>query len=433
MDRANPKKWLRDGLEVFDARCNHLQLEIENAFQIKIDEANWQHWNGGVFLFDDQSEDFLHAWHSKTMQIFSMPNWKTRDQGTLIATAWELGLQNQPLLSSEFNFIADYGNSQIKHKGNLVFNLTETRNVSPYFIHVYHHWGDKSWDVWKEVEKRTAVYIDPDESTVNGLWIGKELSKLELLTIHSFLRFGYKFRLWLYEPLQTPLPAGVIVGDANMVIPKAQVFKYKNKNQFGHGKGSVAGFSDVFRYKMLYDFGGWWVDMDVTCLKNLYHDKPYYFRKHHELTVVGNIIKCPKGSLLMKHCYEEAKAEVTESNTDWHKPIEILNKHIAQLGLSQYIVHDSSNADKWEITSSFVFGSPKIPSEWSFIHWQNEEWRNQRLDKNQFYYKGLLAQLLANYTLFEPPKTRTQELFNEIIFHSTFRKLKSIYDRFTKK
>jgi hypothetical protein len=172
--------------------------------------------------------------------------------------------------------------------------------------------------------------------------------------------------------------------------------------------------------------------MDVTCLKNLYHDKPYYFRKHHELKVVGNIIKCPKGSLLMKHCYEEAKAEVTESNTDWHKPIEILNKHIEQLGLSQYIVHDSSNADKWEITSSFVFGFPKIPSEWSFIHWQNEEWRNQHLDKNQFYYKGLLAQLLANYTLFEPPKTRTQELFNEIIFHSAFRKMKSIYNRFTK-
>jgi hypothetical protein len=431
MDRTNQKKWYREGLEVFNARCNHLQKEIENSFQIKVGQADWQHWNGGVFLFDDKSEDFLQAWHRKTMQIFSMPNWKTRDQGTLIATAWEFGLQKQPLLSTEFNFIADYGNKGIEHKGNLVFNLNESKNVSPFFIHVYHHWGDKSWDVWKEVEKRTEVYLDPDESTVNGLWIGKELSKLELLTIHSFLKFGYKFRLWLYEPLLTPLPEGVIVGDANKIIPKEQVFKYKNKNQFGHGKGSVAGFSDVFRYKMLHDFGGWWVDMDVTCLKNFYHDKPYFFRKHHELKVVGNIMKCPKGSLLMKRCYEEARAEVTESNTDWHKPIEILNKHLEQLGLSQYIVNDSSNADKWEITSSYVFGTPMIPSQWNFIHWQNEEWRNQRLPKDQFYFKGLLAQLLMNYALYEPPKTMPQELFNEIRFHPFFRSIRRKYHELT--
>jgi hypothetical protein len=48
---------------------------------------DWQHWNGGVFLFDDSSVEFLSSWHEKTvMRIFDLPNWKTRDQGTLIAT-----------------------------------------------------------------------------------------------------------------------------------------------------------------------------------------------------------------------------------------------------------------------------------------------------------------------------------------------------------
>jgi hypothetical protein len=31
------------------------------------------------------------------------------------------------------------------------------------------------------------------------------------------------------------------------------------------GKGTYAGFSDLFRYKMLFDRGGWWVDTDVVC------------------------------------------------------------------------------------------------------------------------------------------------------------------------
>src|SRR5690606_17267238 len=169
---------------------------------------------------------------------------------------------------------------------------------------------------------------------------GKTLSKIELLTIHSFLKYGYRFRLWLYEPLETPLPNGVILADAHEIIPREKVFRYKNKNQFGHGKGSVAGFSDIFRYKLLYEKGGWWTDMDITCLSPLFHEKTYFFRKHHQLNVVGNILKCPKNSVLMKRCYEEAINEIDENNTDWHKPIDILNKHINELQLQLYIVND---------------------------------------------------------------------------------------------
>jgi hypothetical protein len=105
-----------------------------------------------------------------------------------------------------------------------------------------------------------------DNKIVHGLWVGSELSALELLSIKSFLFHGHEFHLWLYESIQTPLPDGVIVQDANKILAKKHVFRYKNKSNFGHGKGSLAGFSDIFRYKLLYDKGGWWADMDITCL-----------------------------------------------------------------------------------------------------------------------------------------------------------------------
>jgi len=431
MQKTDHKRWSREGLDVFDPRCTHLHEAIKAEFGIHVNINNWQHWNGGVFLFDDSSTKFLSAWHEKTCHVFSRPNWKTRDQGTLIATAWEFGLQNHTMLPRKYNLIADYGHKNISHLGNLLFKFEDGEQVEPLFIHVYHHWADSNWDVWKLVEQKTKIAIDANASTFNSLWIGNQLTKLELLTIKSFLAFGFRFRLWLYEPLLHDLPDGVLIGDANEIISAEKIFRYKNQSQFGHGKGSVAGFSDIFRYKMLYDFGGWWVDMDITCLQNLYTDKAYFFRKHHHLNVVGNVLKTPKGCELMKLCYEEAITQIDEHNTDWHKPIDILNKHILALNLTDYIVDGRGNTDQWNDTGAYVYTDKPISPEWWFIHWQNEEWRNQRLDKNEFPHGSTLTNLLVRYELYQPPKSVWEIWQNEFLFSSPMRKLKRLYFRLT--
>jgi hypothetical protein len=218
----------------------------------------------------------------------------------------------------------------------------------------------------------------------------------------------------------------LLIGDANEIIPKEQVFAYKNKNKYGHGKGSYAGFSDIFRYKLLYEKGGWWVDMDVTCLKPLDFDKPYFFRNHHELNVVGNVMKCPKHSPLMKRCYDEAIETVTEENTDWHKPIAILNNNIAALNLEQYIYKNVSNEDKWDITSKFIWSNETLPEHWHFIHWQNEEWRAKKVNRNSFYFQSALAKLLRVHQLVEIPQSRMAEIINTFK-HSSFSRKLSIF------
>jgi hypothetical protein len=137
--------------------CNHLQQYISDKFQIVVKDNKWQHWNGGVFLFDDRSNLFLQSWHDKTMQIFLDPQWKTRDQGTLIATCWEYGLENKKLLPPEFNFIADYYRDSMEYRGKRRFYLdVYGKEISPVLIHIYHHWGDEKWAVWQDV----AAYIE---------------------------------------------------------------------------------------------------------------------------------------------------------------------------------------------------------------------------------------------------------------------------------
>jgi hypothetical protein len=87
--------------------CDHLLLAIKSKFGVEISEPNWQHWNGGVFVFDAEATDFMDTWHQYTRSIFSDPHWRTRDQGTLIATVWKLGLQRQAVLPRTYNYIVD--------------------------------------------------------------------------------------------------------------------------------------------------------------------------------------------------------------------------------------------------------------------------------------------------------------------------------------
>ena len=139
------------------ATPDHLVEEIENKFGIGISIRNWNHWNGGVFLFDDSSHELLETWHQATMEIFKDKKWKTRDQGTLAMTAWKFGLQNNPTLPIEYNFIADYNSDKVGYLGELSFSYEGSKRiVQPNFIHVYHHWGDASWPVWRDVKNHFA-------------------------------------------------------------------------------------------------------------------------------------------------------------------------------------------------------------------------------------------------------------------------------------
>jgi len=242
----------------------------------------------------------------------------------------------------------------------------------------------------------------PDNYIVNSLWIGKQLSELELLTINSFLNNGHQFILWTYDDIITPLPDALIVRNAGEIIPKDKVFQYRFKNQFDHGKGSYAGFSDIFRYKLLYEYGGWWVDMDVTCLKPFHFKTPYVFRTHHDLKMVGNIMKCPPKSDLMKLCYEKASSQVTAYNRDWNKPIRILNDTILQLDLSEYIL-EFSNRDSWDVVRKFISSDAEVPCSWFAIHWVNEEWRRNKIDKSYSGKESLLRKLLIKNGV--PPGT----------------------------
>jgi hypothetical protein len=245
------------------------------------------------------------------------------------------------------------------------------------------------------------MVLSEKNKVVHGLWVGNKLSSLELLTIHSFVECGHEFHLWTYNQLDNQLPENVIIKDANEIIPEAEIFR-RNYNDPVHkiGKGSVGSpFSDLFRYKLLYEYGGWWVDMDVTCLKPLNIDSDYFFRGHALLPSIGNVMKVPAKSELMKRTYLEVEATCNADTLEWLLPNKILNKHISELQLSKFISNELSVDDWWEKIEIYLWTTRKMPESWFFIHWMNEEWRIRKIDKNKIYKNTTIGKLFEQYRL----------------------------------
>jgi glycosyltransferase involved in cell wall biosynthesis len=395
-------------------RCQHLTKAISDTFQVDVD-PNWQHWNAGLFVFSEEATPLLDCWHEFTRRIIADTSWQTRDQGTLIAAAWKMGLQNAPTLPRKFNFIVDcFHNVPLEERAvarardlpcDDSYSLREHKTKPrPAFLHFIN--GGvlrKGWKNWDEAERllregrarrsppvrhkstNTDVFTD-DNRIVHGLWIGERLSKLELLTIYSFLRQGHEFHLWLYDDLQTSLPKNVILENAEEILPRARIFRRREPDpETGVGRDSLGLFSDLFRYKLLLEKGGWWVDMDVTCLRPFDFRTDYVFRPHR-VGVVGNIIKCPPRSKLMKMTYEQVEREVNE-NSPWLLPNRVLSGNIRRLKLDRFLRPDICNEDHWlHAIKPLLDKDRRLPKAWYAIHWINEMWRMLQADGGR--YKG---------------------------------------------
>ena len=137
------------------------------------------------------------------------------------------------------------------------------------------------------------------QSPIQSLWVGDHLSAMEHMAIASFLRHGHIFHLYVYQR-PTGIPEGTTVRDANEILPAARIFKYRKYD-------SYAGFSNFFRYKLLLERGGWWVDMDLICLKPFRFPAEYVFSSEMEAgrpTINGGAMKAPVGSQIFKYAWQ---------------------------------------------------------------------------------------------------------------------------------
>lgn len=240
---------------------------------------------------------------------------------------------------------------------------------------------------------------------VQSLWIGPRLSSMEQLCIESFLKNGHEFHLYAYEQV-VGVPVKVKLFDANEIVPSSRIFFYSEYN-------SCAGFANMFRYKLLLERGGWWVDTDTICLKSFSFFEPYVFSSEQTIAepnaeahycVNNGIMRTPPNTDLMRYCWDQCD-QADNSTLKWGQTgPKLMARAIEVHSFSRYVqppaVFCPIPFNQWnrvlEPGLEWNFGS-----ETRAVHLWNEMWRHNNCPKDASYDPTCLYERLKSRYLYE--------------------------------
>jgi hypothetical protein len=161
-----------------------------------------------------------------------------------------------------------------------------------------------------------------------SFWQGTSLSPLENVCIESFLAHEHTFVLYAYSDVDN-VPDGCVLADAADVLPEESLFFDDDPT----GGGSPVGFANHFRYKLLSERGGWWIDADVLCLTREITETPYAFAAQPDDGLYNSaVFKAPSGSALLVHLLE--RTGELGASFSWGDPgPRLVSELVAALGL----------------------------------------------------------------------------------------------------
>ncbi len=137
-----------------------------------------------------------------------------------------------------------------------------------------------------------AAVPDRRLPTIQMFWHGRPLSRIERLSMTSFVRNGHPVDLYVYEE-PASVPAGVCVRDASEILPRRALFMHRRRR-------SIAHFADWFRYRLLFERGGIWADADMVCLHPFDFASPVVFAWQDERYLNNAVLGLPAGDPLAK-------------------------------------------------------------------------------------------------------------------------------------
>lgn len=251
--------------------------------------------------------------------------------------------------------------------------------------------------------------------TAHLFWAYGSLSRLEILSINSFIYHGFKVILWSYDKIPNT-PHGCELRDAREILSEDQVFI--------NSKNSFASFADLFRYAVLSRYGGLYADTDVICLKPV-----QYFPKHPFLVteqsgsrkyirnflrkllgiskpdrVNNNVIfnPDPNSGNVIDLAYHYS-LHFPKHKIKWSEiGPKLLSAIVAIYPSHGYTIYqkDFANPISQHDCPNLLLKNCKLPETAYFLHCYNEKWRQTNVDKNSAYptssLLGKLEKLYAN-------------------------------------
>jgi hypothetical protein len=208
----------------------------------------------------------------------------------------------------------------------------------------------------------------------------------------SFVDHGHRFILYTYSR-SLNVPDGVECRDAAQLIGPEGYFTYGAAA--GPGQGSHALFSNLFRYKMLAEHGGWWVDTDVVCLSRDIPQVEIFAAYENTGQINGAVMRLPKGHAVALEALREAQEVGTRAIWGQIGPRLVTSllqahglTHAVQPMTLCYPIHYTEAIDvlrpsRTDINRERVRGA-------LFLHLWNEILRREQVDKSKSPPQGSL-------------------------------------------
>jgi len=254
---------------------------------------------------------------------------------------------------------------------------------------------------------------------IQGLWIGESLSDLERLCVKSFIDNRHDFHLYCYGKV-AGVPEGTVLKDANEVYDEDKIWRYSN--------GSPAGFANNFRYKLLFEKGGWWVDLDSFCYRPFDFDDELVFSSEMvEGVPLINLaaVKVPPGHESMRKALEMGE-RLGGSNTGFGSTGPYMFSAVIKgLKLEKFVKDpDVFCPVPYERFRTLIDDpAPQLPDKTVSVHFWNEMWRESELDKNGKYFEGSFYETMKRRHLSARRKKRWWQVFT---FHKIWREKEGI-------
>jgi glycosyltransferase involved in cell wall biosynthesis len=168
---------------------------------------------------------------------------------------------------------------------------------------------------------------------------------------------GHPVRVWSYTPqkLEFLKPHGIEIRAADDVVPRSLFDRIVARSEIRY-------FSDVFRYAVLYEHGGLWMDSDVVMLRPFPFRGEYFFNLQWrtgtkpEHYICGNVMYAEPFSHHLRALYETAIDRALESR-GWEFGI------VGPKLLSNYIASEAGAALRDWVFSPMLFN----PIDWTEI------------------------------------------------------------------
>ncbi len=189
------------------------------------------------------------------------------------------------------------------------------------------------------------------------------------------------------------MPDGVTLRDASEILPRSFLSREGIK-------GRHALLSDYFRFRLLLDRGGWWVDLDVVCLEPFAFPQEYVFAS--EVSPQGPhpascVIKSPPGAPYLRAAVEKLEA-LDPHNIQWGEAGPgLIAAGIGAYSLQQWVqppdVFCPLDPPDWESILDPNF-SGRFPERTRAVHFWHELWRRGRRDTNARFPRASLYERL---------------------------------------